>query len=100
LARASAHLRVWSWLESPERRLLHLPSPVGKQETANARALRLEFVEAMLFYNFAAAMVLMYAGIRFDLRGAVLWPVIVLHLGLGVWCVSNLWFTRKKLSRG
>ena len=56
-------------------------------------------VEAMLFYNFAAAMVLVYAGIRLDLRSPLLWPAIVLHLGLGVGCLTNLWFTRKKLSR-
>ena len=55
-------------------------------------------VEAMSFYNFAAAMVLVYAGIRLDLRSALLWPAIVLHLGLGAWCVLNLWFTRRKLS--
>ena len=40
-------------------------------------------VEALLFYNFAAAIVLVYAGIRLDLRSALLWPAIVLHLGLG-----------------
>ncbi|MEK6336319.1 MAG: hypothetical protein AABM67_15435 [Acidobacteriota bacterium] len=56
-------------------------------------------VQAMLFYNFAAAMVLVYAGIRLELRSALLWPAIVLHLGLGVWCLSSLWFTRRKLSR-
>jgi hypothetical protein len=56
-------------------------------------------VEAMSFYNFAAAMVLVYAAIRLDLRSALLWPAIVLHLCLGVWCVSNLWFSRRKLSR-
>jgi hypothetical protein len=56
-------------------------------------------VEAMSFYNFAAAIVLVYAGIRLDLRSALLWPAIVLHLCLGVWCVSNLWFSRRKLSR-
>ncbi len=56
-------------------------------------------VEAMSFYNFAVAMVLVYAGIRLDLRSALLWPAIVLHLCLGVWCVSNLWFSRRKLSR-
>ena len=55
-------------------------------------------VEAMLFYNFATAMVLMYADIRLNLRSALLWPAIVLHLGLGIWCVSNLWFTRRRLS--
>jgi hypothetical protein len=56
-------------------------------------------VEAMLFYNFAAAMVLVYAGIRLDLRSALLWPAIVLHFCLGIWCASNLWFSRRKLSR-
>jgi len=54
-------------------------------------------VEAMLFYNFVAAVVLVYAGIRLDLRSAMLWPAIVLHLGLGVGCLTNLWFTRRKL---
>jgi riboflavin transporter FmnP len=56
-------------------------------------------VQAMLFYNFAAAMVLVYAGIRLDLRSALLWPAIVLHLGLGAWCLTTLWFTRRKLLR-
>ena len=55
-------------------------------------------VEAMSFYNFAAAMVLVYAGTRLDLRSALLWPAIVLHLGLGAWCVITL-FTRRKISR-
>jgi len=52
-------------------------------------------VEAMLFYNFASAMVFVYAGIRLDLHGALLWPAIVLHLCLGVWCVLNRWFIPK-----
>ena len=56
-------------------------------------------VEAMSFYNFAAAMVLVYAGIGLELRSALLWPAIVLHFCLGVWCVSNLWFTRRKISK-
>ena len=54
-------------------------------------------VEAMSFYNFAAAMVLMYAAILLDLRSALLWPAIVLHLCLGAWCVSSLWFSRRKI---
>ena len=53
-------------------------------------------VEAILFYNFAATAVLVYAGIRLNLRSALLWPVIVLHLGLGVWCLLNLRLTRRK----
>jgi hypothetical protein len=56
-------------------------------------------VEAMSFYNFVAAMVLVYAGTRLDLHSALLWPAIVLHLGLGAWCVMTLSFSRRKLSR-
>lgn len=56
-------------------------------------------IGAMLFYNFAAALVFVYAGIRLELRSALLWPAIVLHFGLGSWCLLNLWFTRRKLLR-
>ena len=56
-------------------------------------------IEAMSFYNFAAAMVLVYAGIRLNLRSALLWPAIVLHLGIGAWCVLKAWFSRRKISR-
>jgi len=56
-------------------------------------------IEAMSFYNFAAALVLVYAGIHLELRSALLWPTIVLHLGLGAWCVMTLWFSRRKISR-
>ena len=52
-------------------------------------------VEALLFYNFAAAIVLVYSGIRLDLRSALLWPAIVLHLCLGAWCVLTLWLLAK-----
>ena len=56
-------------------------------------------IEAMSFYNFAAAMVLVYAGIRLELRGSLLWPAIVLHLVLGAWCVLTLYFTRRKVAK-
>jgi hypothetical protein len=56
-------------------------------------------IEAMSFYNFAGALVLVYAGTRLELRSALLWPAILLHLGLGAWCVVTLWFTRRKTSR-
>jgi hypothetical protein len=55
-------------------------------------------VEAMLFYNFAAALVLVYAGIRLELRSALLWPAIVFHFVLGAWCMLNLRLTRRKLN--
>lgn len=53
-------------------------------------------VEAMMFYNFAAVAVLVYAGIRLELRSQLLWPAIILHLALGGWCLLSLWFTRRK----
>jgi|ERR1700730_5630033 len=56
-------------------------------------------VEAMLFYNFATAMALVHAGIRLELRGALLWPAIVLHVCLGLWCVLNVWSIRRKIVR-
>ena len=54
-------------------------------------------VEAMLFYNLAAMLVLAYAGIRLELRSPLLWPAILLHAGLGVWCLLTLWSTRRKV---
>ena len=56
-------------------------------------------IQAMAFYNFAAAMVLVHAGIRLELRSALIWPAIVLHLCLGAWCVLQLWFSRRTISR-
>ena len=53
-------------------------------------------VAAMLFYNFAAVMVLVYAGIGLELRGPLLWPTIVLHFVLAAWCLVSLWFTQRR----
>ena len=55
-------------------------------------------VEAMLFYNLAATAVLVYAGVRLELRSRLLWPAILVHFGLGMWCLLNRWLTRRKLS--
>ena len=45
-------------------------------------------VSAMLLYNVAAAVVLAHAGLGWRLTGVGLWPAVVLHALLGVWCLA------------
>ena len=47
-------------------------------------------VVAMLMYNLVATAVLAFAGIGLGLHGVVLWPAVVLHAAMGVWCVACL----------
>ena len=47
-------------------------------------------VVAMLIYNIVATAVLAFAGISLGLRGVVLWPAVVLHAAMGVWCTVCL----------
>ena len=51
---------------------------------------------AMLFYNPTALAVLVWAGIRLELRSPMLWPTIVLHLALAVWCLISVRFAKKQ----
>lgn len=53
-------------------------------------------VVAILFYNFAAVAVLVWAGIRLGLLGPLLWPTILLHLALGLWCGLIVWRAQSK----
>ena len=57
----------------------------GGQDRA-ARAV----VGAMLLYNAVTAAVLVHAGLAFKLSGIGLWPAVVLHLALAVWCMAPL----------
>ncbi len=76
--------------------LIGLAIACWQARNGERRSAAIGVVEAMTFYNFAAAVVLVYAGIRLNLRSALLWPAIVLHLGLGAWCVLQLCFRRKQ----
>ena len=47
-------------------------------------------VVALLTYNLVATAVLAFAGIGLGLHGVVLWPAVVLHAAMAVWCGACL----------
>ena len=44
----------------------------------------------MLTYNVAVAAVLAAAGVRYAPVGIALWPAVIAHCALAVWCVASL----------
>jgi len=56
---------------------------------AQSRAAR-GLVTAMALYNAGVVAILSAAGMRLRPVGVVLWPAVVLHTALGVWCVACL----------
>jgi hypothetical protein len=47
-------------------------------------------VTAMTVYNIGVISVLLYAGLILRLSGIGLWPVVVVHLAMTVWCILSL----------
>jgi hypothetical protein len=47
-------------------------------------------VSAMVLYNIGAAVVLGAAGIRSQRVGVGLWPAVLLHAAMTIWCVTTL----------
>jgi hypothetical protein len=52
----------------------------------NEKPFSMAMIKAMLLYNFAAGSLLLYARLGEQLSGIGLWPVVLLHTGLLVWC--------------
>ena len=47
-------------------------------------------VSAMVFYNLGAAIILGLAGIQGPTVGIGLWPAVILHGAMTIWCVAKL----------
>jgi hypothetical protein len=56
---------------------------------AQSRAAR-GLVAAMVLYNLGVAVILGAAGIRSQPAGIALWPAVVLHAAMTVWCIVSL----------
>ena len=51
---------------------------------------QLGVLTGVLIYDGAAAALLAYAGLVLSMAGALLWPAVVIHTALAVWCLACL----------
>jgi hypothetical protein len=61
---------------------------LGRSDRQGAALLGL--LAGVLTYDVAAAVILACAGLFLHLAGVALWPAVVLHAALAVWCVACL----------
>ncbi len=47
-------------------------------------------VSAVVLYNLGAAIILGVTGVKPDIGGVLLWPIIILHAGMAIWCAAQL----------
>jgi hypothetical protein len=59
------------------------------RDDTRSRAAR-GLLSTMLLYNVAVAAILAFAGLGFGLHGIALWPAVVLHTIMAVWCSASL----------
>jgi len=67
---------------------LAIPCWLARNEELGRAAVSL--VSAMLLYNAAAVSILVYASLVMNLSGMGLWPAILVHAAMGIWCVAGL----------
>ena len=58
----------------------------------NDRSGAVGIITGMLFYNSAAIVLLIYAWSD-GFAGLALWSVVLLHIGLGLWCFRQVFFS-------
>jgi hypothetical protein len=54
-------------------------------------ASQLGLLAGVLTYDMGAAVILAYAGLFVGLVGVALWPAVLLHAALAVWCLGCIW---------
>jgi hypothetical protein len=67
---------------------LGLASWLARNESSSRADMAL--IAALLFFNFAVAAVLAYAGLALHLHGVALWPAVMVHTVMGLWCGASL----------